>query len=135
MTNYSQGTGTWYSTPFYTGQHDGYKLQLLASSSSSGGYVSVGVHLMCGENDEYLLWPFNGSVDVKLLNWIEDENHLEHTFTSSSPIPRPTTSSSLAIGTNKEYRVMSDSTVQYMMDDVLCFVISGITVRSTGMCL
>ena len=40
-----------------------------------GTYVSVGVHLMEGQNDDNLPWPFTGKVTVELLNQLEDDNH------------------------------------------------------------
>ena len=42
---------------------------------SKGTHISVGAHLMKGENDDYLPWPFTGTVTVELLNQLEDKNH------------------------------------------------------------
>ena len=93
MTSFTQhrlSGDSWYSTPFYTGP-GGYKLQLRVDPNTStkpkgiplfqrkheDTHISVCVHLMKGENDDCLGWPFKGSVTVELLNWIEDKNHLE----------------------------------------------------------
>ena len=140
MTNYTQHKvkgDSWYSAPFYTGQ-GGYKLQLTVNSSE-GSHVSVAVHLMSGDNDDCLGWPFKGSIDVKLLNWTEDENHLEHTFTSHSldRVPKGSIGPS-PIGTGRELvshkqlttQCSPDYQTQYLMEDVLSFVISAATVLS-----
>ena len=36
--------------------------------------------LMKGEYDDTLAWPFTGDVVVEILNWREDKNHQEYTF-------------------------------------------------------
>ena len=38
------------------------------------------VHLVRGEFDGYLKWPFHGDVTVALLNWLEDKNHAIETI-------------------------------------------------------
>ena len=38
------------------------------------------VHLMKGENDDILTWPFKCDITVRLLNWREDKGHVEKTF-------------------------------------------------------
>ena len=35
---------------------------------------------MKGERDDTLAWPFTGDVVVEILNWREDKNHQEYTF-------------------------------------------------------
>ena len=146
MTNYTQHKvkgDSWYSAPFYTRQ-GGYKLQLIvdANGARSGirnNCLSVAVHLMGGDNDDCLGWPFKGSINVKLLNWIEDDNHLEHTFTSHSldRVPKGTIGPS-PVGIRRELvshkqltaQCSPDCQTQYLMEDVLCFVISSATVLS-----
>lgn len=59
----------WISAPyaFYTGPQ-GYKLCLSVNSRGHRSrYVSVYVHLMWGEFDYQLKWPFKGRVQVKLM--------------------------------------------------------------------
>ena len=46
-----------------------------------GTHVSVGAHLMKGENDDLLTWPFTGMITVELLNQLEDKNHYSMTMT------------------------------------------------------
>ena len=61
----------WHSEPFYS-HLCGYKMHLEAKANGNGvgrgTHVSVYVHLMKGENDASLQWPFNGDVYFKLLN-------------------------------------------------------------------
>jgi len=61
----------WYSAPFYT-HVCGYKMCIRVKAaghgSGKGTHLSVFIHLMCGEYDEFLQWPFRGEVTVQLLN-------------------------------------------------------------------
>ncbi len=61
----------WVSTPFYT-KPLGYKLCLVVHANGtgdgSGTHVSVFVHLMWGEYDNLLKWPFKGTVSVEMLD-------------------------------------------------------------------
>ena len=67
-----------YSPTFYTSPK-GYKMCICVGANGRGDgkgtHVSVYAFLMKGENDEYLPWPFTGTVTVKLLNQLEDKNH------------------------------------------------------------
>ena len=146
MTNFTKhklNNESWYSPPFYTGP-GGYKLQLTVDangrSTFKGSHLSVGVHLMKGTNDDYLGWPFKGSVDVKLLNWIEDENHLDHTFstTSDSVLKRVIDGDRTStngfqwdqLSSHDQLEYNNDYQTQYLMDDALCLVITGVQVLS-----
>ena len=53
-----------------------------------GTHVSVYAHLMRGEFDDHLKWPFQGHVTVAMLNQLEDNNHATETirFTSTTNI-------------------------------------------------
>ena len=70
----------WYSPPFFTARN-GYKLQLGIHADGSGcglgTHLSVTMYLMKGENDDVLNWPFRGNITIQLLNWKEDEKHIE----------------------------------------------------------
>ncbi len=46
-----------------------------------GTHVTVAAHLMKGDNDDSLSWPFTGRVTVELLNQLEDKNHHKETTT------------------------------------------------------
>lgn len=66
------------SPPFYTSS-GGYKMCIKVDANGYGcgkeSHISVYAYLMRGENDEHLAWPFSGSVNVELLNQLEDKNH------------------------------------------------------------
>ena len=73
-----------YSPPFYT-SYSGYKMCLSVEANGwgegTGTHVSVFAHIMKGDHDDTLTWPFTGSVTVELLNQLEDKNHYKKTFT------------------------------------------------------
>ena len=68
----------WNSPPFYTHPH-GYKLcidvDVNGCSEGEGTHISIYVHLMRGEFDNQLKWPFCGRAIVQLLSQ-EDDNHV-----------------------------------------------------------
>ncbi len=150
FTQYKHTGGTWYSLPFVTGT-GGYKLQLNVDASTADsrhsisrrGKVSVSLYLMKGEDDDCLKWPFSGSVDIKLLNWTEDENHLEHTFTTMSAVGNQSFNRVTDDGVrsadefHKPLCVSHDSleydptyNKNYLNDDSLCFAITNVKVLS-----
>ena len=93
MTNFSRhkdsGEG-WFSPPFYS-HIGGYKMCLRVDANGwgrgSGTHVSVIIHLMRGEYDDHLLWPFRGEITVQLINRRADEGYVECTtpFDDSAP--------------------------------------------------
>ena len=66
------------SQSFFTST-DGYKMQIKVypdgNDDGEGTHVSVFVHILKGDNDDNLKWPFIGSVQLELLNQLEDKNH------------------------------------------------------------
>ena len=65
----------WYSDPVYS-HFGGYKMCLCVYANGiSGTHVSGSVHLMRGDNDDNLKWPFKGTIKVSLLNQLEDGQH------------------------------------------------------------
>ena len=79
---------TWFSPPFYT-HIGGYNMCLSVMANGfgdgKGTHVSVFIHLMRGEFDNHLKWPFNGSFTVQL-----KKNYLPHyqkTFNFSLNVP------------------------------------------------
>ena len=72
----------WYSPPFYS-HIGGYKMCLRVDANGHGSgeatHVSVFVHLMRGEYDDQLKWPFRGDITIQLLNQSRDEGHCEMT--------------------------------------------------------
>ena len=87
VTNYfeqhKKAGDTWYSPPFDT-HLGGYKMCLRVDPNGfgdgKGTHVSVFVHLMRGEYDDKLKWPFRGEITIQLLNQRRDERHLERTI-------------------------------------------------------
>ena len=70
----------WYSPSFYT-HPEGYKLCLKVvangQNDGKGTHVSAYVHLMAGEHDDKLSWPFSAEIELELLNRQADENHIQ----------------------------------------------------------
>ena len=86
MTNFEGTKRTdevWYSPPFYT-HPQGYKMCLRVHANGSGDgegtHVSVFAHLMRGEFDDHLKWPFRGHVVIQLCNQLQDKYHRGHTI-------------------------------------------------------
>ena len=73
----------WCSPPFYTGP-GGYKLCLRVDAngwrSGTISHVSVYAHLMRGEFDNTLTWPFKGDITIQLVNHYDSRNHREWTI-------------------------------------------------------
>ena len=89
VTNYrqhKQDNDKWYSEPFYS-HSQGYKmcLQVVANgwATAAGTDLSVFVHLMQGEFDGLLKWPFRGEVSIHLLDPNEDGRYYAKTVTYS----------------------------------------------------
>ena len=73
---YQKNNNDWFSTPFYS-HLKGYKLCICVIPNGlgdgEGTHVSVFMHLMGGEYDRLLKWPFQGRFTIQLLS--EDEEH------------------------------------------------------------
>ena len=126
-----------YSPAFYTGPK-GYKMCIGMYANGCGDskdtHVSVYACLMKGENDDYLPWPFTGTVTVELLNQLEDKNH----YSMTMKFPSDNGSSQRVVDENKwgigwgwtKYISHSDlghnaaKNCQYLKDDRLHFKIS-----------
>ena len=74
MTNFESDQeciACWYSPPFYT-HVGGYKMCLIIYANGwgdgEGTHVSVAVHMLKGEFDFHLKWPFKGEITVELVN-------------------------------------------------------------------
>ena len=83
MTNFKQhkkDDDQWFSPPFYS-HIGGYKMCISVKANGSdigkGTHVAVYLHMMAGEYDDNLKWPFRGEVAVQLLNQKGNENHHE----------------------------------------------------------
>ena len=81
MTDFKQrkkDEAKWYSPPFYS-LVGGYKMCLKVHANGwgrgKGTYISVFVHILPGENDDRLRWPFRGTIQVSLLNQLQEMDH------------------------------------------------------------
>ena len=63
------------SQSFYTGYNMYIKVHPNGVGDGEGTHVSVFVHILKGDNDDNLKWPFIGTVKIELLNQLEDNNH------------------------------------------------------------
>ena len=122
--------------PFYT-SHTGYKMYLSVyangAGSGKGTHVSVGATLMKGDNDDFLVWPFQGEMITELLNQLEDKNHHKMNVTFPDPYRKysgrvkdneiPSVKvwgqSQFISHTDLEYQPFTNC--QYLKDDMLIF--------------
>ena len=76
-----QCSGAWCSLGFYTHITRGYKMCLYVYvngvGKAKGTHLSCFIHLMKGDFDHQLEWPFRGAISVTLLNQLEDKHHCE----------------------------------------------------------
>ena len=93
MTNFSHHKDSgkkWFSPPFYS-HIGGYKMCLGVVANGWGGgtgtHVSVVNHLLRGEYDDDLLWPFRGEITFQLINGRADEGHVECTTDFDDSVP------------------------------------------------
>ena len=80
----------WYSDSFHT--HDsGYKLCLHFEGNGhkegKSSYISVWIHLIKGEYDHSLTWPFKGMLRIMLLNQISDNKHVSEVVVYNESTP------------------------------------------------
>ena len=86
MTNFEQHkveNDRWFSSHFYT-HPQGYKMCLSVAAngfgSNKGMHTSVFIHLMKGEFDEQLKWPYVGKITVMLVDQLENRRHYTRTI-------------------------------------------------------
>ena len=131
----------WYSPPFYTTANaSGYKMCLEVIIKDE--CLSVKVYLMRGQNDDKLIWPFEGKVKVEMLNQINDKDH--HSagtidFVEKSPKEfnsRVTAGERSTIGLGHDYFIFhddlecdDDDDIQYLKNDCIYFRVSQVTVK------
>ena len=130
----------WYSSGIYTSP-GGYKLCLSVYVNGNGeaainSYISCFAHLMSGEYDDILEWPFQGEVTVELLNQLEDKNHEKEVlrFHKSTPVEyrqRVSEEGKLGRGggvqcfiSHSQLGYNSSLNCQYLKDDTLYFRVS-----------
>ena len=80
----------WYSDPVYS-HFGGYKMCLNVDANGSGDGegtdVSVYISMMRGDNDDNLKWPFKGTIEVSLLNQLENEQHTSESWSYDDNTP------------------------------------------------
>ena len=130
----------WYSLPFYTHTH-GYRMCISVCANGygygKGTHLSVFASLMKGPFDDYLEWPFQGTLTIQLLNQLKDVNH--HTCTISftdttdhEVVGRVTSGESAENGfghhtflPHTELDLKSKDDCQYLKDNQLKFRVSS----------
>jgi len=122
----------WYSEPFYT-HPQGYRMCVHiypnGFGNERGTHVSLFTHIMKGEFDDQLSWPFEGKITVELLNQNAERDHHMHEFTYDKDckhghrvtIGEKNYGLGLDIISHSELDQDSDSAVQYLKDDCLKF--------------
>ena len=71
------------SPPFYT-HHGGYNIRFEIDcngvGTGKGTHLSISAHVMAGENDNDLKWPFHGKITLQLVNMEGNHSHVTHIF-------------------------------------------------------
>ena len=130
----------WYSPPFYTGP-EGYKMCLRVDvyhTIYSRNEVSAFVHLMRGEYDSKLVWPFKGHIVIQLVNHNNDQDHCETTVLFDRTAVAIDASKRVKLGeraiTGSGGSIISqayvESSSQYLINDCLTFRVTKIVVYS-----
>ena len=139
MTDFNQRVSqheVWHSEPFYT-HPQGYKmcLKVRTARESRDSCFSIGACLMRGEFDDFLRWPFQGAVTIKMMNQLQDSNHFRTTlfFIGPSTVVGRVTSGERAergrgedLSYNKlEYQLAKHC--MYLKDNCLRFQVTRVT--------
>ena len=127
----------WYSDPVYS-HFGGYKMCLRVDANgetvATGTHVSVFIYLMRGNNDDNLKWPFKGTIEVSLLNQLQDgQHHTMNIWSHDERIPetacgRITQGEKAACGygqykfiSHKDLKYQGYRSCQYLKDNTLFF--------------
>ena len=115
-----------FSTPFY---HENYKFRLgLAANGQSSGkntHLSIYFHIMKGENDAILPWPFHKKVTLILIDQQETPNYRENIVMSFTADPlkkqyaRPVTDENGGRGFHEFVSHTKLSERRYLVDDTI----------------
>ena len=94
-----------------------------------GTHVSLFLYIMKGENDDNLVWPFQGKVTFTLLNQLEDKDHREEkaTLDYNSRVTKGERGDGYGrqkFVSHKELGHRADTNCQYLKDDSLYFRVS-----------
>ena len=149
MTNYKQhkkDKDQWFSPPFYS-HIGGYKLCISVDVTGHNvDYVSVYLHMMAGEYDDKLKWPFHGEVTVQLLNQGRKVDHYEKQLIRDDDYSSDNCKECFAqvqgvkqhgpgwgcfkFISHKELTYSAGKNCQYLMNDCLKFQVKKIVVLS-----
>ena len=137
---------TFYSPAFHS-HNEGYKLRLEVQRSSDQQYIGIYARLLRGQHDDNLVWPFQASIVVELVNWREDANHHSHTITFNERTQikckfRVTKGEWAPSGWGTSIFISysslcynSNTNTKYLQDDCLRFRVKEIVVYSTPLCV
>ncbi len=130
----------WYSGEFYS-HPAGYRMTLNVEINGEiqekCTYLSVFVCLTGGEHDDNLVWPFNGTITIELLNQLEDRNHTQRTVELTLNKSRNAANRPPQGGRNDGYgwcqfishtalAYSSSNNCQYLKDDCLYFRVTKV---------
>ena len=128
---------------FYSNR--GYQMYLNINPSSQGSYrgryLAVFVNITKGNNDDQLLWPYEGQIRIKLLNQLYDEDHhvypKEYFLSRSNPNVKDQCITKPISGSNQGWGytdfILSDNLkksertphIQYLVNDSLFFEVNA----------
>ena len=132
--NYASREKVAYLPSFYTHPH-GYRMCIRVdpkgNADGKGTHVSIYTHLMKGQFDDHLKWPFRGEITIQIVNQDGDHDHVEGTFPYNDETPddsagRVTGNKERAIGrgfpqflahTDLEYNGAKKA--KYLEDDII----------------
>ena len=124
------------SSKFYLKTGYRFQLGIYANGRNQGANTHVSVYLAIreGQDDEYLTWPFQGSVKVELLNQLQDRNHFSDNirFPNIDYVSGKMVEGKTTTGWGKEQFVSNrelaniSSKRQYLRSDTLYFRITSV---------
>ena len=125
----------WFSIPFYS-HPKGYKMCVRVDANGHGQgkhtHTSIYIHLMKGEFDDQLKWPFRGEVTVKLVNQKQDRGHHDGTVscTDDTPGSRVTEGERSKDGWGaSNFITYADLQAKYLMNDCLRMRIKKVVLK------
>ncbi len=86
-----------FSQPFFLEKYR-YKLRLQVSMDGSGGSLSVFVHIMKGDYDSILDWPFMHKIAIKVKNQKGGEDSVQIVQPESTTIKKPEADQNITFG-------------------------------------
>ena len=126
---------TWYSPPFYT-HPQGYKMCLRVDANGYGdgnaSHVSVFVHMMKGDYDNELMWPFRGDITIQILNQAGDDGHRTEILDVTDDGDDDDIGNRVILGAMSNglgyYKFLSheDLSPHYLKDDCLCLCVKEV---------